>query len=99
MYEYSFISDFLIFLIFPFCNTVVTPVDNIQIIRTTTFASLHILIYSTKINHYIVQIKSIRDRHKLGYYDVIDDIIQKVLTKFAMYTQLVRELKCPRKQC
>ena len=45
--------------------------------------------------NYLVQIRSIRDKREVGYSDVIDDKIEKVLTKFAMYKQLVTELKCP----
>ena len=32
-----------------------------------TFASLHNLIYLTKINHNLVQIRTIRDKHEVGY--------------------------------
>ena len=47
MYEYSFISDFFIFLIFPFFDTVETPVNNIQ---TKVNYNLYLIIYINPIS-------------------------------------------------
>ena len=80
---------FVIFWIFYFFNTAETPVAHIQIIWTTTFASVHIFIYLTKINHNLVQIRSIRDTRGVGYSDVNKVEVKDMVVLMIMERQVI----------
>ena len=53
------------------------------------WASLHIFIYLTKINHNIVQIRSIRDKHGVGYSDVNKVEVKDMVVLMIMKRQFI----------